>query len=92
MSFDSSSDSTVSTDSSVSSVFEPDPNLLNRFDVVMDQVRNIETKYVRKILSLMQVNEQITPHHFIPNINMTVGEFCTAYVIRNKEKRQRNKR
>lgn len=65
----------------------PGKMTVDRFDMIMDTIRNLKTKHVRKILGILNRNSKITPDHFITDINMTVGEFCTAYVLRNKEKR-----
>ena len=91
MSSDSLSCYSSSSENSSSSVLSekwlsPGKMTVNRFDMIMDTIRNLKTKHVRKILGILN-HQAITPDHFITDINMTVGEFCTAYVLRNKEKR-----
>lgn len=85
---DSSETSSILSDQWLS----PGKMTVNRFDMIMDTIRNLKTKHVRKILGMLNRNQGVTPDHFITDINMTVGEFCTAYVLRNKEKRLMRKK
>ena len=64
---------------------------ISRFEEIISIVENLNTRYIRQIMSTMN-NPNITPDHLLVNFGITIGEFCTAYVIRNKTKRNTSKK
>ena len=61
---------------------------ISRFEEIISVVESMNTKYVRKIMSTLN-DPDVTPDHLLTNFGITIGEFCTAYVIRNKTKRSK---
>lgn len=61
---------------------------ISRFEEIISVVESMNTKYVRKIMSTLN-DPDVTPDHLLTNFGITIGEFCTAYVIRNKSKRNK---
>ena len=66
-------------------LYKSDKNI-ERFEKIINIVAKLNTRHIRRIMSTMN-NPDITPHHLLVGFGITIGEFCTAYVIRNKTKR-----
>lgn len=60
---------------------------VNRFERVVDTVKQLDTRYVRTIMALLK-RDDITPDHLLTQHGFTMGEFCTAYVLGSKKKRK----
>ena len=71
------------SDTDIDSIVQPS---MTRIEKIMDMVQHMNTKYIRQIMMMLS-KPNITPDHVLTNYGITLGEFCTAYVIRNKTKR-----
>ena len=61
---------------------KPETIRLKRTEHVVETVRAMSLKNIRKIMRLFTNNPSLTPNHLLPEFGMTVGEFCVAYVVK----------
>lgn len=56
---------------------------INRTKQIVNEVQHMKLKHIRQIMSMLH-NPTITADHLLPGFGFTIGEFCVAYVVRDK--------